>query len=124
MGYRSEVGLCLAGPAQAKLEAGLLSLANGEGTVKASEAEAIQQLFKAADHRKDEADGATAYHWPSLKWYPEYPEVGFVENFMATLEEDEYLFIRLGESDDDIETRGLFWDNPFQMSLSRSIVFN
>ena len=124
MGYRSEVGLCLAGPAQAKLEAGLLSLANGEGTVKASEAKTIQELFKDADHRKDESDGATIYYWSSLKWYPEYPDVSFIENFLAALKDDEYLFIRLGESDDDIETKGLFWDNPFQMSLARSIVFD
>jgi hypothetical protein len=123
MGYRSEVGLCLAGPAQAKLEAGLLRLGSGEGTDSAENGKLILELFELATLRKDEASGASAYHWPSLKWYPDYPEVVFVENFLAQLDEGDYYFIRLGESDDDSEFRGDFWDNPFQMSLTRAIAF-
>jgi hypothetical protein len=102
----------------------LQHLASEEGTDNDEKAKLIQGLFQAAELRKDEASGSTSYFWPSLKWYPDFPDVIFVESFLETLEEDEYYLIRLGESDDDTEIRGLFWDNPFSMCLARSIAFD
>ena len=119
MGYRSEVGICLAGTAQAKLEADLLCLANDT-------ADSIRELFQSAKSRKDEESGSAAYYWPSLKWYncsDDYPEISFVDAFLQELSEEDYLFIRVGESDDDNEIKGVFWENPFLMGFSRSIVF-
>jgi len=123
MGYRSEVGFCLAAPAQTKLESGLLKIRNGKGRANDEERKLILELFRDATVRKDEASGDAAYHWPRLKWYAQYPDVAFVERFIEELTEDEYLFIRLGDDDDDIEIRGTFWGSPCGMALSRSIVF-
>ena len=123
MGYRSEIGLCLAAQAQAALETSLSNLANGEITYTPEEEKLIRALFPAADIRKDENSGTVAYHWSWIKWYSDYPEVRFIESFLATLEDEEYLFLRLGEADDDFESAGAFWDNPLQMSYSRSIAF-
>ena len=128
MGYLSEVGICLAGTAQAKLEADLLCLTNGTGTVNvaADKADSIRELFQSAKSRKDEDSGSAAYYWPSLKWYDwsdDYPGVRFVDAFLEELDEEDYLFIRVGESDDDNEIKGVFWENPFLMGFKRSIVF-
>ncbi|MDR2799642.1 MAG: hypothetical protein LBB52_00055 [Desulfovibrio sp.] len=40
------------------------------------------------------------------------PDVAFVESFLKTPEEENYLSARVGESDDDTEYRGGFWKNP------------
>ncbi|MDR2800940.1 MAG: hypothetical protein LBB52_06710 [Desulfovibrio sp.] len=52
------------------------------------------------------------------------PGRGFVESFLKTLEKDGYPFIRVGESDDDTECRGGFWENPLGMCLVRGIAFD
>ena len=36
----------------------------------------------------------------------------------------DYLFIRIGEELEDIDTRGSFWDNPFDLGISRSIIIS
>ena len=64
----------------------------------------------------------------SIKWYtcePEgFPEVDFIESFLTSLEEKEYRFMRIGEDYEDVEVRGCFVDNPFEMELSRQIRMN
>jgi hypothetical protein len=59
-----------------------------------------------------------------LKWYPDFDDVSFFKSFMETLDDNDYLFIRLGESDDDSEIEGSFWGNPFGMCMLRSISFD
>ena len=43
---------------------------------------------------------------------------------MSDQDYDDYFFIRVGESDDDVEIRGGFWKNPFGMCLVRGIAFD
>jgi hypothetical protein len=74
--------------------------------------------------RQHKESGAVAYHWEYLKWYSDYDDVSFFESFMETLDGNDYLFIRLGKSDDDNEIEGSFWDNPFGMCMLRSISFD
>ena len=76
------------------------------------------------DKREDRESGAAAWHRESLKWYSDYEDVAFFENLLRDLEAEDYLFIRLGDSDDDVEIRGGFWDNPFGMCLMRGIGFD
>lgn len=123
MGYHSEVGLCLAAQAQAKLETCLLNPTSGEEAYSPEEETAIREFFNSAETRKDEASGAVAYYWPRTKWYSDYPEVRFIESFLIPLDEMEYYFLRLGEDDDDTEVLGGFWENPLKMALNRSISF-
>ncbi len=123
MGYHSEVGLCLAAQAHAKLESCLLNPTNGEDAYSPEEETAIREFFSSAETRKDEASGAVAYYWSRTKWYSEYPEVRFVESFLIPLDEMEYYFLRLGDDEDDTEVLGGFWENPLKMALNRSISF-
>jgi len=40
---------------------------------------------------------------------------------MGKLESDDFLFLRIGEDMNDNEERGSFWDNPFELSILRTI---
>lgn len=118
MGYYSDVGLCLTATGKKVLDAGLAALE--------PEAERTKNIHELLNSPRDkrEKDGAVAWLWESLKWYDDYPDVAFMENLLQDLDEQDYLFIRVGESDDDTEYRGGFWENPFGMSLVRRIVFD
>ena len=42
---------------------------------------------------------------------------------LKELDDEYYRFIRIGEEDDDTEMSGRFWNNPFDMYLTRGINF-
>jgi hypothetical protein len=120
MGYRSDIGLCLSAEGKKKLEQALPELERKNKEV----AETVNKLLNSGNMREHKESGAVAYYWEWLKWYPEYEDVSFFESLMESLEDNDYLFIRLGESDDDSEIKGAFLDNPFSMCISRSINFD
>ena len=43
---------------------------------------------------------------------------------MKQIDEEDYYFIKIGEEYEDVETRGLWWDNPFGLTLTRGIVLD
>jgi hypothetical protein len=117
MGYRSDAGLCLTRTGKNALDARLAEL-----EPEAEGAENIHALLNSPRDKREE-DGAITWLWESLKWYSDYQDVAFIENLLNELDTEDYLFICVGESDDDTEYRGGFWDNPFAMGLGRCIVF-
>ncbi|MDR2050263.1 MAG: hypothetical protein LBQ63_00595 [Deltaproteobacteria bacterium] len=119
MGYRSEVGLCLDAAGEKTLAEALQNLETHN-----EHAGSIRELFASAERKQDEDSGAAAYYWDWLKWYQDYPDVVFAESFLESLENDDYLFIRVGKSDADTEYRGEFWENPLGMCLVRGIAFD
>ena len=121
MGYYSEVGLALT----AKGITGLHKLLERE-EIELAAKEEIEGFLGYADHHFTDADTkAEVWHWKAIKWYtcdPKYyPAVDFLDRLLATLDEDEFRFIRIGEDYDDTEVRGYFWENPFDLELARSI---
>ena len=72
----------------------------------------------------DQDSGAVAWLWEHLKWYADYDDVAFIESLLRNLDDDDYYFIRVGESNDDTEIHGGFWDNPLGMCLVRGIAFD
>lgn len=117
MGYRSEVGLCLTKNGH---EALLANLAKVES--EPSKATDIATLLKFCNEKREQ-DGAAAWIWKWIKWYHEFQDVAFIEKLLAKLKEEDYLFIRVGEDDEDVECQGEYWDNPFGMSLVRGVAF-
>lgn len=115
----SDIGLCLSKDALMAFDASLKKVANQE----------IHQLVeKLLSTREkilmDAPTNSELWFWNSIKWYPEYQEVAFIEKFLLTLDEDEYLLIRTGVSTGDVDTWGTYHDNPFGMYLSCAIVFD
>ena len=117
MGYRSDVGLALTQPAVHTLHQKLNALD------KNSEAFSVVSdfLVYADKHLEDADSGAEVYLWEGIKWYEEFSDVGFIENLLTELDWSNFLFIRIGEEWNDIDVRGNFWDNPFDLGISRSI---
>ena len=118
MGYRSDVGLCLSTKGKEALDA---ALAKAEKSNK--DFSDIKRLMDNPDAFKIANDGTVGYLWEYVKWYADYSEVSFIEDLLNGMEEREYLFLRVGESDGDSEYRGNFWDNPLGMLPIRGITF-
>lgn len=117
MGYRSNVGIVLSRTAEAKLQD---EIGSCTGDIR----QEVESLLDVAEYKQsDPKSGATGYYFTWMKWYEAYPDVGFIMQFLDSLDGEDYLFIRIGENDDDTEERGCFYDNPFCMSLVREIAF-
>lgn len=124
MGYRSDVGLVLTKDGVETLRRRLASPEIGQEA-----RECIEEFLAHADkHARDKENGHEAWYWDYLKWYTDdpvdFPEVDFIEQLMAELEDEDFRFLRVGEDHDDTEVRGCFWENPFDMELLRGISFS
>ena len=53
----------------------------------------------------------------------DFPEVDFIEQLMAELEDEDFRFLRIGEDHDDTEVRGCFREKLFDMELLRGSSF-
>ena len=117
MGYYSDVALCLTKNGMDQLKT---ALAEAERNKPDSFA-AIKILIGDEPSRTDERTGAVVFLWEGERWYDEFDEIAFVEEFMDNLPHEDFLFIRLGEDYDDIETRGSYWCNPQRVRITREI---
>jgi hypothetical protein len=73
-------------------------------------------------------DGCTLRVWQMVKWYTDFPEVQFIEDFINSLDDDgdeavaeQYRFLRIGENLDDIEDRGCLCPS-FTLYITTKIV--
>ncbi len=120
MGYYSEVALCIPNETY-KTMMEHLAKENAETQVE------VKSLL--ADAEKTEKDGAVMYYWSWVKWYSSYPCVGFITKFLESVESDEleekleYRLITIGESLDDNNDSGDFWETPFNLDIVRCISF-
>ena len=117
MGYYSDVALCLTKNGMNRLKA---ALAEAE-RINPVDFAAIKMLIGGEPSKIDEGTGAVVFLWKGEKWYDEFAEVAFVEAFMNSLPSEDFLFIRLGEDHDDIETRGSYRCNPQMVRITREI---
>lgn len=124
MGYYSDVALALTKVGVEALNKKLASIETGT-----TQQNTYSKFFDGAIKSfLDKESGAKAWLLTGIKWYADdteyYPEANFVEEFLNSLDEDDYCFLRIGEDIDDIEERGSFFDNPFGMYILRKIVFD
>ena len=117
MGYRSDIGLALTKEGSSRLQEKLNSLDKSSDIFS----NVTTLLEYAHKHQKHEKSGAELFLWDYLKWYDNYPDVRFFEDLMGELEWDDFLFLRIGEDMNDNEEKGSFWDNPFELSILRTI---
>ena len=82
---------------------------------------AIKMLIGGEPNKIDEGSGSVVFLWEGEKWYDEFDEIAFVGKLMDNLPHEDFLFIRLGEDYDDIETRGSYWCNPQRVRITREI---
>lgn len=67
-----------------------------------------------------ESRGAVVIKWDSLKWYPDFPEVQAIEEFLGKLSDEDkpYRFIRIGEAIDDTEVEYNYGDEEKYEDIS------
>ena len=110
MGYYSDVALLLGREADGELRVAL---------VKAPED--VRQLFKGQPPEVDAKTGLRLRHWEHVKWQDEVAE--FMDSFLATLEDGQYRFLRLGERFGDLDDYGGIEDSPFALEVVAKIEF-
>lgn len=117
MGYLSDVLLVLDNAASKQLEEQLENLPKNTK-------ERVQKLLNSTDNRYiAQNSNARLYYWKWIKWYIEFTEVCFIEDFIDNLDENNYLIIVIGEELTDLREQGTFYDNPFHACLERNIKF-
>lgn len=120
MGYRSNIALALSEKGKADVKNNLHSADVSEET-----RQEVERLFSNANQHLCDADtGSEAWYWSDVKWYLDFPDVKFIENILPEIDEEEYYFVRIGESFDDTDIQGAWLDNPFGIALCREIVLD
>jgi len=62
------------------------------------------------------------YHWEYSKWDEE--ETEFITSFLNSLDDHQYSYVRLGESNGDLEQWGDLEDDPFDARVDSRLIFN
>lgn len=112
MGYRSEVGLAIT-------EVGY-KLLQTEMEKDAVLEERLETILNAADRViEDNKTKDRLYLWEWYKWY----DPALDDLLRGKIEEDHYLFLRIGEDYGDVEVYGRYYNNPFELELKRDLEY-
>ncbi|SHN72708.1 hypothetical protein [Desulfovibrio litoralis] len=122
MGYYSEVVLALNEKAKALLDVQIAEIKIKDEAIWT----VVDSLLNnSVDHKIEHpTNGAILYHFGMIKWYESFLDIGFISDFINKLNNSDYLFIRIGESIDDIEKNGEFVDNPFNIEVISTIQYD
>ena len=77
-------------------------------------------LIKKDQHKDPATDCDSRMYWDSVKWYDGYDCVGFIEEFMESIPEEDYRFVRIGEESDDVQEAGDYWESDVHIQRSIS----
>lgn len=101
MGYRSDIAI-----AMRKEDFELLKEFDKEN-------QNLVELLEVA--KVKESRGVVVIQWDSLKWYPYFPEVQAIEEFLGELSDEDkpYRFIRIGEDTADTEVEYNYGDEEY-----------
>lgn len=84
----------------------------------------IHELLEFAKHFKS-YEGNHLFIWENIKWIESYPEIREILNWLNNfVDVDNYYLVRLGESDDDNEIKGDWYDNDFELGYERKLAYN
>lgn len=81
-------------------------------------------LEEANTHSIDSESRAEFFHWDSVKWYLMFEEIACINSVMEELDDEDFLFIRIGEDFEDLEIQGSYWENPFNLDVVRTVEFS
>jgi hypothetical protein len=131
MGYYSEVAIGMTKKAHEKF----IAFLTGE-VLKGSFSPDDESPFEVLNNaEKTEYEDAVVYKWDSIKWYQEFKSIAAIKEALNNLdcsndsdEDDEedgnYIFVRVGEEADDIETDGYFPGPPYIYPQTTIIIDN
>lgn len=90
--------------------------------------EKTRSLMKSIDFRLvGNCEGSRLFILDQIKWYDLYPEIAHLIEWMDTMDQeddDQYRFFRIGEDNDDTESRGAYYENPFNLGIERKFAYD
>ena len=117
MGYRSEVCIALTDNATRLLKAIIQHLPEQREALSLLEEDVATFIdITPADILNSDFDCDSKIYFESVKWYDNHECVSFIQDFLQQLDEEDYLFTRLGEETDDMEQTGGYWDSDVRIS--------
>lgn len=117
MGYYSEVALAFsANGAEA-----LRSAINDKELELALQTKNF--LERVDTHNIERGSYAELFHWKSIKWSLSFKEIACIDSVLDELDNEDFLFIRIGENLEDTEIQGRYWENPFNLDVVRTVEF-
>ncbi|WP_027179845.1 hypothetical protein [Maridesulfovibrio bastinii] len=89
-------------------------LAEAQKKLTKQELVAVQEMLEEnISNQTGQGYGGHLFYWTSTAWDHRHPLVSLMESVLAELDSIEYSFLRIGEDESDFETRGDFYNNPF-----------
>lgn len=116
MGYYSEVALVFT----AKGAEILRSMIDDQELETAFQ---IKDFLERTTHTID-SSRAEFFHWDSVKWNLKFESVACINSVLEKLDDEDFLFIRIGEDFEDLEIQGRYWENPFNIDVVRTVEFS
>lgn len=83
-----------------------------------------RNFLEEAMYAVDSKSRAEFFHWDSIKWYQMFEEIACINSVMEELDDEDFLFIRIGEDFEDLEIQGRYWENPFNLDVVRTVEFS
>lgn len=121
MGYYSDVVLMLDKESVERLAE---TIETETADMEESEKNNILYLFNESDKHLVDEDGIELFAWNGIKWNEGIPNVDFFMDFIDTLDNENYQFIKIGEDDSDIVRKGWLESASFNLSIRREIVYD
>ena len=122
MGYRSNVALAIKAE---KIKYFLKAVALQPSCRDLFEASALE-IFTEFDDIDDE--NGIVFVWENIKWYSSYEDVQLIDKYIKEMDNSDelssYYLVRVGDEADDMECRGGWWTNPFNIQLISGFTFD
>lgn len=119
MGYRSDVCVAMTDSATRLMKAIISHLPEKHEVHYLIQAD--EGSFKditPQDIANQDFDCDSKMYFEHIKWYESYEDVGFIEEVLNSIDDEEWLVTRVGEEQADIEQTGCYWDSDVYVSRS------
>lgn len=117
MGYRSDIYIALT-------EDGYLQLRDFFNNYLEEKNETVLDFEEINNPKYIEDDRSVFFSFTRCKWQEQHnPRVAAIMQGLETLNPEDYLYIRLGDNENDNDIRGEFFDNVFDLHFVRMVDF-
>ena len=119
MGYRSDVCVAMTDSATRLMKAIISHLPEKHEVHYLLRADEGTFCDLRSEHlANQDLDCESKMYFESVKWDESFEDVGFIEEVLGSIDEEEWLITRVGEEQNDIEQTGGYWDSDVYVSRS------
>ena len=112
MGYRSDVCIAMTDSATRLMKAIISHLPEDHEVHQlVREDEGTFSDIRQEHIANQDFDCDSKMYFEQVKWYESYEDVGFIEEVLGAIDEEDWLITRVGEEQDDIVQAGGYWDS-------------